>query len=57
MSFYSKQKHFCRTCGGELFTNLAGAGSMEYCSMDCKDEFEWRRTLSLLGKEYYIKEI
>jgi hypothetical protein len=26
------------------------------CSRECHDEFEWRRTLAIMGKEYRPKE-
>ncbi len=27
------------------------------CSQGCYEEFEWRRTLAILGKEYYHKPL
>jgi len=52
--FGSKQKTFCNTCGIELFVDIAQIGRFDgrFCSMECLKEFEWRKTLSILGKEY-----
>lgn len=49
---YSAQKLFCRACGKEMLTtfNLWGG---EVCSRRCSQELNWRRTLSILGKDYY----
>ncbi len=55
MSFFSKQKCFCRVCGAELFVALAAPGYVEVCDKDCQAEFEWRLTLSTMGKDYYQK--
>jgi len=52
---FSKQKWFCNVCGVEQFSYLNPnryVGAM-LCSPACSQEFEWRRTLAILGKEYY----
>lgn len=52
---YSKQKTYCNICGKEMFVEIAG-GYYEgrFCSKICCEEFNWRKTLSSLGKEYYL---
>ncbi len=58
MALYSKQKLFCCVCGKEW---EASAGYCEgnfdqgTCSKHCFREKEWRKTLSILGHEYYEK--
>ena len=52
---YSKQRWFCNICGKEQFSELHGnryTGAM-LCSPKCNKEFHWRRSLSILGKEYH----
>lgn len=53
MSVFSKQKVYCRACGVEMFADLAGPCNSITCSSDCRDELQWRETLSMMGKEYY----
>lgn len=58
MSFYSKQSWFCNCCGEEQFSELPliiGAKE-KVCSMNCLKEFQWRETLSIMGKDYYKQE-
>jgi hypothetical protein len=54
---FSKQIVYCNVCGTKMSTEIAQLGKFDgrFCSMDCLREFEWRRTLSLMGKEYYPK--
>ena len=51
MSIFSKQKAFCRACGKEMKTDFRQWGG-EVCNRNCFKELEWRKCLSILGKEY-----
>lgn len=58
MSLYSKQKFYCNACGKELFctiNQMMGGQILGFkcCSMVCVREIQWRRALSIMGKEYY----
>jgi len=48
----SEQKVFCQACGREFLTRFKGYDG-RVCSRECGEELEWRRTLSILGREYY----
>ena len=52
MSLFSKQKVFCQICGEEMETNFQ-SWKGRVCGRKCGKELEWRRTLSIMGKEYY----
>ncbi len=52
MSLFSKQKVFCMACGKEHETTFFVYGG-EVCSDKCSKEIQWRKTLSILGKEYF----
>jgi len=52
---FSNQKSYCRTCGAGVYGPLVGPGQIGFCSIDCLNEFQWRTTLSVMGKEYYQK--
>lgn len=43
---------FCNACGTEISTDFQHFGG-KVCSMECFREFQWRKTLSMLGIEYY----
>jgi len=52
---FSKQKWFCNICGQEQLSEIKSntyLGAM-LCSAKCIKEFNWRRCLSILGKDYY----
>jgi len=53
---FSKQRVFCNICGDEVETDFRNYDG-RVCSLDCYKELEWRKTLSIMGKEYYRKEI
>lgn len=59
---YSKQKWFCNNCGTEKNTQMSsghdGTVGREWkvCSIECHHEIEWKRVLSIMGKEYYPKQ-
>lgn len=46
-------KVFCSICRTEMnwMTRYGREGTC--CDKECHDEFEWRRTLAILGKPYY----
>lgn len=53
MSLFTRFSLYCPICRVE-FDGHAGYGrEIRCCGKDCHDEAEWRRTLSILGKEYY----
>ena len=57
MSLFSKQKLFCNICGKEVeeeYDKIIGR-NCKVCSTECLEEFRWRDTLSMLGKEYRPK--
>tara|TARA_Y100000310_G_C20546794_1_gene745988 strand:+ start:93 stop:290 length:198 start_codon:yes stop_codon:yes gene_type:complete len=57
MSIFSKQPSFCKTCGKRLDVNLCQwPGSSNVCSKECLAEYNWRRSLSIMGKEYKEKD-
>lgn len=53
MSFYSKQDVFCPICGKLNKSEICRGRFFLFCDVKCWREFEWRETLSTLGKEYY----
>lgn len=38
-----------------MFVTINAAYGAQFCGNGCYEEFEWRKTLSILGKEYYLK--
>lgn len=57
---YSKQIMYCNAGGKKLEIELPFAIRCSYgyrvCSLDCASEIEWRDTLSIMNKEYYLRE-
>ncbi len=53
---FSKQPCYCPTCGKFDERNLSAPGWGMYCGKECREEWNWRETLSILGKEYYKEE-
>ncbi len=54
MSIYSVQKMYCTVCGGQYaWTVNHGYPKSRTCCKECNEEFNWRETLSIMGKEYY----
>ncbi len=51
--FYSKQKFFCNICGKEMLVCFSAPYAARFCGRACYKEFNWRTTLSIMGKEYY----
>lgn len=52
---FSKQKFYCQSCGKEMFVAINAAYGAKYCNQECCDEYHWKETLSIMGKEYYPK--
>ena len=51
MALFSKQKAFCNVCGKEFETDYQIYRGI-VCGKDCYHELEWRKVLSIMGKEY-----
>lgn len=52
---YSYMKVYCPICR-EPFNGMEGYGRIDAtrcCNKECYQEWEWRKTLAILGKEYY----
>ena len=52
---FSKQTVYCNICGAKMFVAIAKSGNFDgrFCSIECLREFEWRKTLSIMGEEYH----
>jgi len=48
---FTKQPMICCICGKEFMTDFTYCGG-DVCSTGCKDEFEWRKTLYIIGQKY-----
>lgn len=42
----------CAICGTEIDYHHAYGREVACCGKTCHDEFQWRRTLSIMGKPY-----
>jgi len=49
---FSTMELFCQVCGKKFETDFM-AYHARSCSRECYREFEWRKTLSIMGKDYY----
>lgn len=52
MGLFSKQTVYCQGCGKEFETTFSSYGG-KVCGRECHELVEWKKTLSILGKEYY----
>ena len=52
---FKKQKIYCSICGKEFLTDFSYCGGF-VCSIKCKEEYNWRKTLYISNKDYYKKE-
>lgn len=43
---------YCNSCGINFSTDFQRFGG-KVCSIECFNEFQWRKTLSMMGKSYY----
>jgi len=57
VSMFALQKLICQICGKEFETDFNSRGGYgrekNTCGKICYQEFDWRRTLAILGKPYY----
>ena len=53
MSLFKKQKAFCMICGEPFMSNYGKGLKSSTCSEECLQEWEWRHTLYVMGKNYY----
>jgi len=44
---------FCPICQKEMDWMNGYGKDLKCCGKKCSVEFEWRRTLAIMGKEYY----
>lgn len=49
---FSKQKWFCQICGQEQNKVIGPPWDARVCSQKCWREWEWRKTLSIMGSDY-----
>ena len=50
---FKKQKAFCMICGEEFLSDYGRMKNGSICSMECLQEWDWRHTLFIMGKDYY----
>ena len=48
-----KCRLYCPVCRSEMDWHKGYGREIRCCGKECHDEAEWRRTLSIMGKEYY----
>jgi len=56
MPLFSEQDVFCKNCGRPMRASCEGGTHLKFrndCSPECRNELEWKYTLSILGKAYY----
>ena len=60
MSLFSKQTLICCICNNKFKVTVGGGYDGNFdagtCSQKCWKEKDWRRVLSIMGKEYYKRE-
>lgn len=49
---FSKQEVYCQGCGKKFETTFSMYGG-KACGYPCFKEIEWKKVLSIMGKEYY----
>ena len=52
MAIFCEQPIFCPACG----KSYLGKPTNPVCSRECHDELNWKRTLYIMGKNYYRRE-
>ncbi|OGM09292.1 hypothetical protein A2Z67_05115 [Candidatus Woesebacteria bacterium RBG_13_36_22] len=52
---WSKQELYCNVCGHKMLVEIPNqmGRNCKVCSSKCLDEFQWRETLSIMGKPYH----
>jgi hypothetical protein len=54
MSLFKSQKLICCICGKDFLSDFRTYGG-SCCSSSCKEEYEWRKTLYIMGEDYHKK--
>lgn len=54
MSLFKKQKAFCMICGTPFLSDYSRMKNGSICSRECLQEWDWRHTLCIMGKDYYL---
>ena len=52
---FSRCETLCPICGKTMDWMRGIGREARCCSSHCNEEFLWRQTLAILGKEYYAK--
>ena len=52
---FSNQQVHCNVCGKPFETQFRLYDG-RFCSQECCDEYNWRKTLSIMGKAYYPRD-
>lgn len=55
MGCFSKMLVYCPICKQQMDGMLSYGREAHCCGKDCYEEWEWRRTLAILGKDYIFK--
>ncbi len=55
MSMFAYMKVHCPICQSEMDGMKAYGRESRCCGKDCHEEWEWRRTLAIMGKKYFGK--
>jgi hypothetical protein len=50
---FSVMKVYCPICRGDMDGMLGYGREAKCCDKECYEEWEWRKTLAILGKAYY----
>ena len=51
---FSKQLIHCVNCGVAIYRVVVDR-TVQFCSEECREMFDWKHTLSIMGKAYYPK--
>lgn len=51
MPVFTKQPVYCSMCGGKGYMEISRGPLI--CSVGCWDEYNWRKALYIMGKDYY----
>jgi hypothetical protein len=56
MPAFSYMECYCPICRAEM-DGMHGYGKENCCTLSCHEEWEWRRTLAILGKPYQSRAV
>jgi len=57
MALWAVHPMFCTICGKQYDWHCGyGWSESRTCGKDCHGEWQWRYTLSVMGKEYYPRK-